>query len=146
MVFNLREVNLAYDVKVDGSQVKHAVGNGGSTGWLTESVGLHVVSETSLSPGHYSPTFPNGCDATGKISLSLGDNQVCTIVNTPNTGCTAGQHCCGDVNSKVGCVAGCVSTAVACVPLCPTGNKCCGIAAPNGKCDGECISQAQVCH
>src|SRR5262249_9667967 len=123
MVFNLREVTLAYDVKVDGIQIAHALPNGGSTGWRTESNGTHVVGETSTTPGHFTPTFPSGCDALGRITLQPGDNQVCTIVNTPNTGCAADQHCCGDVNSKFGCVAGCIPKAVACVPLCPFGTN-----------------------
>jgi len=146
IVHNLREVTLAFDVNVDGKQVAHSLGEGGSTGWLTESSGTHVVTENSISPGHYNATFPNGCDATGNVTLKPGDNQVCTIVNTPSTGCSAGQHCCGDVNSKVGCVAGCVSSAVACQPLCPLSTeKCCGKPLPNGKCETACLSGTQVC-
>ena len=140
-VFNATNVNLAYDLKLDGNPVAHAVPNGGSTGWMTEPGGSHVVSETPTVPGFVTPTFRDGCDANGNLSLKLGDNQICTIFNVVNTGCSATQHCCSNVNSKVGCSAGCVSSAVSCQALCPQGkNKCCGSVLPNGKCDGACVN------
>jgi hypothetical protein len=141
MVYNEREVTLAYEVKVDGTAVDQSIVDGGSTGWLTETLGTHVVSEISTKPGFYNPVFRSGCDAAGRAPLKVGDNLACVIVNTPATGCSADQHCCSDVNSKFGCVAGCVSKAVACQPLCPgTGMVCCGKAGPNGKCDGACLN------
>jgi len=147
MVYNEREVTLTYEVKIDGTEVAASLGDGGSTGWRTEIAGTHAVSELSTKPGFYNPVFHSGCNAAGSIALKKGDNQVCVIVNTPATGCSADQHCCGDVNSKFGCVAGCVSKAVACQPLCPFGtNKCCGKPLPDGKCDSACVnSSIQAC-
>jgi len=151
-IMNLPQVDLAYNVDVDGIPFAHPIGNGGRTSWLTESIGAHFISEAATTPGYFTPTFPNNpvllnsCDATGKVTLNVGDNQVCTIVNTPNTGCGAGQHCCGNVDSKAGCVSGCVSTAVACVPLCPKStDTCCTKAGQNGKCDSTCVASRQFC-
>jgi hypothetical protein len=151
-VLNLPQVNLAFDVDVDGQPVAHSIGNGGRTSWLAESTGLHSVSETATTPGHFAATFPNnpallnGCDATGKVMLNVGDNQICTIVNTPSTGCAVGQHCCGNVDSQRGCVSGCVSTAVACMALCTKSTDvCCTKAGPNGQCDSACVSSRQFC-
>jgi hypothetical protein len=69
----------------------------------------------------------------------MGDIQFCTIVNGFNTGCASDQHCCGSV-SKFGCAPECISSAIACKPLCAQGlNKCCGSVLPTGACDGACI-------
>ena len=151
-ILNLPQVYLTYNVSVDGTMAARSIGNGGRTSWLTEATGAHSISESATTPGHFAPTFPNNaallnsCDPTGKVTLNVGDNQICTIVNTPNTGCSAGQHCCGNVDSKLGCVAGCVSTAVACVPLCPKStDTCCTKAGANGKCDSTCVASRQFC-
>ena len=141
VTYNANNVNLLYDVKLDGNVVSHALPPGGSTGWRTSLVGSHTVSDASTVPGFSTATFLDGCDDTGNVTLKPGDNQVCRIFNVATTNCSAGQHCCSNVNSKSGCTAGCVSSAVACHTLCPADkNKCCGSALPNGQCDGECIS------
>ncbi len=58
--------------------------NVGST-WVTSgatngfNVGAYLVGETN-QPG-YAATFSGDCDASGNVSLALGDNKTCTITN-----------------------------------------------------------------
>jgi hypothetical protein len=146
-VYNLPQVEMAFTVKIDGTQEGPVLGDGGSTGWHAEPAGTHVITEVPTTPGRFTATFTHGCNSLGSPTLKTGDNLLCTIVNVPNDGCSASQHCCGPVNSKVGCSTGCVSLSVACESLCPAGtNKCCGRPGPNGRCDGACVnSPTQTC-
>ena len=73
MVYNEREVTLAYEVKVDGTVVDQSIGDGGSTGWLAQTAGTHLVSEISTKAGFYNPVFHSGCDAAGRAALKPGE-------------------------------------------------------------------------
>lgn len=54
--------------------------NSGQTNWFTAPAASYFVTETS-NP-NYTRTFSGGdCDATGRIDLNRGDNQVCLIAN-----------------------------------------------------------------
>jgi hypothetical protein len=145
-VANADNVNLLFDVKIDGKVVATSVASGGSTGWLTFS-GHHVVSESPTTPGLFSAKFRGTCDANGNVTLKPGDNLICTIVNVAATGCPSGQHCCTTPTSSSGCASGCVPNATACQPLCPAGkNECCGSPLATGRCSGPCIkSPPELC-
>jgi hypothetical protein len=147
-VDNMPNVNLTYDVLVDGTKVAGPVANHFSTGWLSFSGSPTVtVTENATSPAFFTPEFIAGCDPNGNIALKPGDNQICTILNIAATGCASGQHCCSNPTSSRGCASGCLALAVACEPLCPkTGEKCCGGTLSNGRCDGACVkAPAQSC-
>jgi hypothetical protein len=144
---NTRDVNLSYDLLIDGVKVAGPLFNDTSSPWLP-FIGSPTVTvgEKPLAPGFFAPRFINGgCDASGRVSLKPGDNQTCRILNIATSGCAAGQHCCSGNNSAGGCVAGCVPNAVQCKPLCPQGKKCCAGPAPNGQCNDQCIGTKQSC-
>jgi hypothetical protein len=146
-VNNTRDVTLSYDLLVDGVKVAGPLFNGMSSGWLSFTGSRTVtVGENATQPGFFAPRFINGgCDANGHVSLKPGDNQTCRILNRATTGCAAGQHCCSGATSAGGCVAGCVSDAVQCKPVCPQGKKCCAGPAPSGQCTDPCIGAHQSC-
>lgn len=145
-IFNTGTVNLSYNVFVDGNKVAGPIA-GGDTGWLALTPGIHTVTETQTSAGFITERFTGACDATGKVTLNLGDNNTCSIINIASGACPTGQHCCSTPTTSAGCIPGCVPNATACQPLCSTGfNKCCGSALPNGRCDAACVkSPPQVC-
>jgi hypothetical protein len=144
LVANAANVNLLFDISVDGTMVASGVGTGGGTAWLTLGGGNHVISETSTTAGFFNALFRGGCNQNGDVSLKLGDNNFCTIVNVASTGCASGLHCCSGASTESGCLAGCISDTIACQPLCPPqAPKCCGGASPNGQCDGACIRSGQ---
>ena len=74
----------AFNLLVDGSTRAAAVRNGATTGPLVLSVGNHLVSQTA-APGtnltDYTPSFTGGCAANGSVSLSAGDDKICTVNN-----------------------------------------------------------------
>ena len=77
-----------FNLQIDGTIYVPDVGNGGSTGARTLTVGQHSVGETagtgtSLSDYNtiYSPNCPGGL-----ITLAAGDDETCTITNTRKTG------------------------------------------------------------
>ncbi len=144
---NTRDVNLSYDLLIDGVKAAGPLFNDTSSPWLSFTGSPTVtVGENSLEPGFFAPRFINGgCDASGRVSLKPGDNQTCRILNIATSGCAAGQHCCSGNNSAGGCVAGCVPNAVQCKPLCPPNRKCCAGPAPNGQCSDPCIAPGQSC-
>jgi hypothetical protein len=139
---NTRDVNLSYDLLIDGVKVAGPLFNDTSSPWLSFSGSPTVtVGENSTQPGFFAPRFINGgCDASGRVSLNPGDNQTCRILNIAVSGCLSGQHCCSGNNSAGGCIAGCVPDAVVCKPLCPSGQRCCEGPSPNGQCNAKCIT------
>ncbi|MBT8054868.1 MAG: hypothetical protein KJN69_13330 [Gammaproteobacteria bacterium] len=63
----------AFGLKVDGAPVLHNNAN-------SLIAGNHVVSETGLSD--YVPgAWEGDCDPTGNVTLALGENKTCTIIN-----------------------------------------------------------------
>jgi len=48
------------------------------------AAGTYVVSETA-NPS-YSTTFSGACDASGNVTLAVGDDATCTVINTFNIG------------------------------------------------------------
>lgn len=72
-----------FNLKIDGVNRALAVGNNGTTGPITLSVGVHSVGEAPAGGGFslYSGTFGGDCDANGKINLTIGQNATCTITN-----------------------------------------------------------------
>ena len=140
----INSVPLHFDVLIDGKTVAAHTG-GGSTGWLLLTPGPHVITEVATDPGIFTPHFSGGCGSDGKITLQIGDNQTCTIVNAFRTGCASDQHCCGSID-KSGCVPECISNTIACKALCPRGgNRCCSGPNATGECNDTCISPPQSC-
>lgn len=147
LIFNTGTVALSYNILIDGNKVAGPLTGGDSTGWLLLPAGAHTISEQQASPGLITTRFVGPCDSTGKVTLSTGDNSVCSLINIASAGCPTGQHCCSTPTTSSGCPSGCVPNSTACQPLCPAGfNKCCGSALPNGGCDAACIkSPPQSC-
>jgi uncharacterized repeat protein (TIGR01451 family) len=79
-----------FDLKIDGSTLAGAVGNGGTTGAVTVSAGAHTVSEAATSSAtdlsQYSSVASCSTGATGTtsaaVTVGIGANVVCTITNT----------------------------------------------------------------
>jgi hypothetical protein len=139
-VFNSNNVNLSYDVYVDGKEVGE-----NTTGWLPLSNGTHTVSEKATSSGFTTARYTGACNANGQVVLNPGDNTICSIINIVSPNCPSGQHCCSGSTTSSGCIAGCVPDSTHCLPLCGPGFNCCGGALPNGRCDDVCIKPPHVC-
>ncbi|MDZ7798185.1 MAG: SdrD B-like domain-containing protein [Patescibacteria group bacterium] len=78
--------NLMIDGVVAGTGTN--VGNGGTTGAQTVSVGNYVVSEnagTNTDLSNYTSVISGDCDAQGNVTVGNSENKVCTITNTRNT-------------------------------------------------------------
>src|SRR5262249_42555073 len=74
-----------FNLQIDGTILAINVGNGGSTGPLVVSGGVHTVSETAsagTNPFNYTVIIGGDCAPDGRISLVTGDNKTCTITNT----------------------------------------------------------------
>jgi len=79
--------NLQIDEQTAGTGAN--VGNGGTTGAQTLSIGTHNVRETEGTNtllSNYTAVISGNCAANGNITLSAGQNATCTITNTRNTG------------------------------------------------------------
>ena len=77
-----------FNLQVDGATKAANVGNGGTTGPLTLSVGSHTVSETQgngTSLSSYAISIDCGSGpvnaASTTVSLAVGDNRTCTVVD-----------------------------------------------------------------
>jgi hypothetical protein len=134
-----------FNLQIDGVTRAANVTNGGSTGPQTLAVGTHTVGETAgagTNLSKYKTTFGGDCDSNGRVTLSFGDNQVCTLVNNAGA-CPIGQHCCTTPTSSSKCIPGCIPNTTACQPLCPPGkNKCCGAPLATGDCDTVCVNSS----
>ncbi|MCH7492979.1 hypothetical protein IID19_05360, partial [Patescibacteria group bacterium] len=80
-----------FNLKIDGVTAGTGanVGNGGTTGAQTVSTGSHTVAETAgnnTSLSNYTSVISGECDSQGNVTVGAGDNKVCTITNTRNTG------------------------------------------------------------
>jgi uncharacterized repeat protein (TIGR01451 family) len=75
----------SFNLLVDGT-VKATGGNGTTTGALPEAIGSsHTVSETAVTGtdlSNYQEVIGGACNADGTITLSAGQNAVCTITNS----------------------------------------------------------------
>lgn len=78
----------AFNLWVDGVTKAANVGNGGTTGALTLSVGSHTVAETGgsgTSLSSYTTSIDCGSGVvmatSATVTLALGDNKTCTILN-----------------------------------------------------------------
>jgi hypothetical protein len=71
---NTRDVNLSYDLLIDGVKAAGPLFNDTSSAWLSFTDSPTVtVGENSLEPGFFAPRFINGgCDASGRVSLKPG--------------------------------------------------------------------------
>lgn len=79
-----------FNLRIDGTSYASNVGNGGTTGAVEVSIGAHTVSElagTNTNLNNYTAVISGDCNPqTGSVTLAAGDNKVCTITNTRNTG------------------------------------------------------------
>jgi hypothetical protein len=145
LVKNANNVNMLFDIEVNGAKVAGPLGDGGSTAWLTYPPGMYTVVEkpSGTTTGFFSPRFLGPCAPDGHVNLKPGDNQACTIVNFPG-GCPDSMHCCSNATSASGCTSGCIAKTIACQPLCGGGlTKCCGNPLANGKCDNVCVNASK---
>lgn len=63
-----------FTLKIDGSTVTSGVP-------VAVSAGSHVVAEGAVPAGYVQVGITGDCDATGKITLALGDSKTCVITN-----------------------------------------------------------------
>lgn len=78
-----------FNLRIDGTTYATNIGNNGTTGAREVSLGQHTVSETagtSTNLSNYMSVIGGDCTQDGKITLSAGDNKVCTITNTRKSG------------------------------------------------------------
>ena len=77
-----------FDLRIDGITQTSNVGNGGSTGSVVVTGGMHTVDElgNGASLSSYIRTFAGDCNAAGSVTLAAGDNKICTITNRKNLG------------------------------------------------------------
>jgi hypothetical protein len=80
-----------FNLRIDGNTAGTGanVGNGGTTGVVEVSIGAHTVSETAgtgTSLSDYTAVIGGNCGTDGSVTLAAGENKVCTITNTRNTG------------------------------------------------------------
>ena len=64
------------------------MGNNGTTGAITVSVGAHTIGETVMAgtdPKKYTYKFGGACSANGSVNLANGESKICTITNTRKT-------------------------------------------------------------
>jgi hypothetical protein len=76
-----------FNLRIDGSNAGTGADAscGGTTGAVVSSIGSHTVSETAgtgTDLNNYTSAIGGDCAADGTISLSAGQNAVCTITNT----------------------------------------------------------------
>ena len=74
-----------FNLQLNGLTKAAAVGDGGSTGALSLSVGNHTVGQTAAAGtnlGQYVTTIGGNCAAGGGVAVAPGDNKTCTITNT----------------------------------------------------------------
>ncbi|MFQ5578773.1 MAG: choice-of-anchor Q domain-containing protein, partial [Anaerolineae bacterium] len=73
-----------FNLQIDGASVVTGVGDGGSTGAVTVTVGSHTVAETAATGttlANYSASTGGDCNPDGSITLAAGDNGTCVITN-----------------------------------------------------------------
>jgi len=76
-----------FNLTIDGSTAGTGadIGNGGSTGTVSMSTGVHTVGEsagTATVLSDYSSVISGDCAPNGAITLAAGDNKACIITNT----------------------------------------------------------------
>jgi hypothetical protein len=140
-VFNADGVTMNFAVSVDGQNWPLSFSGGYlNTGWHSVGVGPHTVVESAASPGYFKPLYRGLCDASGNITLGIGDNATCTIVNVAEQ-CSAGTHCCANETSASGCVPGCIPDTQACLPPCESlSSICCAPVLASGRCSEACTA------
>ena len=114
-------VNVLFDIAIDGVTVATNLRNRGSTRWITALAGTplapgqrHSVVAKPTTEALVTTTFRGGCGADGSFVLAQGDNRVCIVSNSAEV-CPAGQHCCGTVTASGACSTECISNAMRCV-------------------------------
>ncbi len=76
-----------FNLQIDGATAGTGanVGNGGTTGAITSTIGAHTAGETQGTGtllADYTTVIGGDCAANGSVTLAAGDNKVCTITNT----------------------------------------------------------------
>src|SRR6185369_4614166 len=80
-----------FNLRIDGNTAGTGADAlcGGTTGQVTVTAGSHTVSETAgtgTSLSNYASLIGGDCAANGTVSVAAGENKVCTITNTLQTG------------------------------------------------------------
>ena len=78
-----------FNLEIDSNIEAANVGDGGTTGPVSLSAGLHTISETAgtgTDLSDYIVVFGGACDASGDVTLNNGESKTCTITNTRATG------------------------------------------------------------
>lgn len=74
-----------FDITIDGVTVATGVGDGGTTGPQTLSVGAHTVGETASGRtdlDDYTTAIGGSCSPSGDVLLAGGERKTCTILNS----------------------------------------------------------------
>jgi hypothetical protein len=86
--------NLQIDAATAGTGANASCG--GTTGAVVSSIGAHTVGETAgtaTSLADYTSVIGGDCASNGSITLSAGQNAVCTITNTKKATLTVNKVC-----------------------------------------------------
>jgi hypothetical protein len=73
-----------FNLKIDSGTAFACAGDGDSAAQQV-SLGAHTVSETACSGtnlSNYTRTFSGDCDSSGNVTVTAGQNKICTITNT----------------------------------------------------------------
>ena len=77
--------------------------------------GLHTVTGTPLGSGPFKVTYAGACNASGQVSLTLGNSATCAVsaqtLSSFENACPAQQHCCEP--SATGCLK-CIPAKMSC--------------------------------
>ena len=96
----------AFNLLIDGTAQATAARNGGSTGAVPVSVGVHTVSETGSQLNCYSTRYSGDCDRSGMVAVNLGETRSCTVTNTC-IGCIPLSECLSECQAEyLDCVQG----------------------------------------
>jgi len=74
-----------FNLQIDATTYATNVSDGGTTEAVTVSIGSHTVTETAgtgTNLANYVTTIGGDCDASGNVTLALGENKTCSITNT----------------------------------------------------------------
>jgi hypothetical protein len=121
-----------FNLQIDGSTWSASVGNGGSTGSRTTTVGVHKVSAgpaAGINAADYTVLIGGDCSQDGSITLALGDTKACTVTAVSTVPCRTGRA------GFMMCSGVCVNTATDSGNCGRCGNACStDLGCKNSKC------------
>ncbi|MFA6428387.1 MAG: DUF4215 domain-containing protein [Candidatus Buchananbacteria bacterium] len=112
-----------FPLQLDGMSITSGIAT-------TTSAGAHTISETNNVSYNYVSSFSGSCDTNGRITLTAGVPETCTVTNTFTPICTPG-------NSE--------SCGIDLPGICSTGSKTCDADGNWGSCIQTIYPTSEVC-